>query len=154
MFKHDERCTFCVRQMFCWKNSFVCIAMAFCFWALCSWHLLEHAAPSPSSFSACAKKYQRNGEKEKEREKKQPPVIVSINTNLCFYCLYLILFACVDGFLVVENHFHCSVTHQKTNLYAVILHGMKTSQADFPSRIYSTREIFRLGKCLCLRSWK
>lgn len=101
---------------------------------------------------ACAKKYQRKGEKEREREKKQPPVIVSINTNLCFYCLYLILFACVDGFLVVENHFHCSVTHQKTNLYAVILHEMKTSQADFPSRIYSTREIFRLGKCLCLRS--
>lgn len=57
-------------------------------------------------------------------------------------------------FLVVENHFHCSVTHQKTNLYAVILHEMKTSQADFPSKIYSTREISRLGKYLCLRSWK
>lgn len=90
MFKHDERCTFCVRQMFCWKNSFVCIAMAFCFWALCSWHLLHwHTLHHHRHLFPLAPKSTKIRERKKERETEKTTASNCIDQHQPLFLLFI-----------------------------------------------------------------
>lgn len=115
---------------------------------------LEHAAPSPSSFSACAKKYQRKGEKEREREKTTASNCIDQHQPLFLLFIFDFVRLC-RWFFGSWKSFSLQCNTSKNKSICCYFTWNENESSGFSIKnLFDKKRIFRLGKCLCLRSWK
>lgn len=95
-------------------------------WAFHPWHLFRIGA-------RCTTVITCNTIWKPATKRCRKKVIVSINTNLCFYCLYLIFFVSVDGcFFVARWKSFPLQCNTSKNMLPCSMHKKNQSRTDFP----------------------